>query len=84
MATASKKSPVVSEKAENFIRIGGRRVANALEAIRRLKNLSNRATYEYTPEQVEKICGALEAEAAALRQAFSTKDGVKAKGSFQL
>lgn len=84
MATAKKSTVAADPKAENFARIGSRRVANALDMLRRLKNLANKAQYTYTSDQVEKIMGALEAEVAGLREAFTTDKGGKAKGSFQL
>lgn len=84
MATAKKSTSAVSEKAANFARIGSRRVANTLASLRSLRNLGNRASYEYTDAQVEKIMEAIEAEVKSLRDAFSKDGQAKSKGTFQL
>lgn len=47
------------DKSEAFRRLGENRTNAALDAIRKLGNLSNRANYSYTPEQIDKIFSAL-------------------------
>lgn len=49
-------SPVPGEtKAQRFERVAQRRVDKVVEALRVLGNCSNRSSYEYTGEQIEKM-----------------------------
>jgi hypothetical protein len=50
---------VPKDKRGDFRRLAQQRTVNALDVIRKIENLSNRANYEYTPEQIEKIFGTL-------------------------
>lgn len=58
-------------KAEKFIRLGEYRMNKAMEAIGRLENLSNKSSYEYTPEQVEVMFSVLEERVAEVKAKFS-------------
>lgn len=49
-------------KVDKFARLGNYRYRKAVERIRLLANLSNRATYEYTDEQVAGMFARLRAE----------------------
>ena len=46
-------------KNERFKRLAEKRTKNVLNTIRVLSNLSNKGLYDYTPEQVQKIFGAI-------------------------
>ena len=59
------------EKHEKFRRLAEKRVNRALKDIRLVGNLSNRATYDFTEEEVLKICEALENEVQTLRSRFN-------------
>lgn len=52
-------TPVTETKADAFRRLATKRVTVAVRYIRLVGNMSSRASYEYTPEQVEKIRAAL-------------------------
>lgn len=56
---------------EKFVRVGQYRMTKALDAIGRLENLSNKASYTYTQEQVDKMFGALEKRLADTKGKFS-------------
>jgi len=47
------------QKEERFKRLAGKRVRKVLDDIRIVSNLSNRGLYDYTPEQLRKIFGAM-------------------------
>ncbi len=44
---------------QRFVRLANKRVANAMDAIRLIGNLSNRSSYDYSEQDVEKIFQAL-------------------------
>lgn len=69
-------------KAEKFIRLGEYRMNKAIDAIGRLENLSNRSSYEYTPEQVEAMFAALESKVAEVKEKFSMKKPESTSFSF--
>lgn len=83
-ATATKKAgrksaPENETKAERFIRLAKPRMTKAIKAISVLGNLSG-AGYEYTPEQVDKMRGAIDAEMQKAFAKFQPKQpGEKAK-----
>lgn len=82
--TATKKAAAGDEsKADKFKRLGSMRVTKAINAMRGLQKLSNRNNYEYSPEQVEKILGALKSEVESVYAAFTKKSG-EAKNAFEL
>lgn len=58
-------------KADRFKRIGTKRVSAAILGIRRVANLAAPTQYDYTPEQVAKLIGALEAEVASVKARFA-------------
>jgi hypothetical protein len=47
------------QKAERFKRLAEKRVRKVLDDIRIVSNLSNRGLYDYTPEQLRKVFGAM-------------------------
>ncbi|MGQ7794453.1 hypothetical protein ACUN0C_18765 [Faunimonas sp. B44] len=58
------------DKAGNFVRLAEKRLANVLEAIRVLGNLSNRGNYTYTDEQVAEIFGTIRSSVAEAEGLF--------------
>lgn len=57
-------------KADKFKRLASKRVVNAISKIELITNLAG-SSYEYTPEQVEKILGALQGSVDKVKAAFS-------------
>ena len=49
----------MENKSERFKRLAEKRTRKVLNEIRVLSNLSNKGLYDYTPEQLRKIFGAL-------------------------
>lgn len=68
-------------KRERFIRIAERRTQAVMERLRILSNCSNRAAYEYTPADVEKIFGTIVREVEEARRKF---DRTKGRREFKL
>jgi hypothetical protein len=62
----------VETKADKFKRLGNARTAKAMDAIANIGGLANTASYEYSPEQVQKIFGALEGELTKLQERFKS------------
>lgn len=60
-------------KRDRFVRIAARRTQHVMERLRILGNCSNRTVYEYTPEDVEKIFGAIQEEIAEARRRFQDR-----------
>lgn len=50
----------MSEKRENFVRLANQRVNRAIDQLRLVGNLGNKANYEYTEEDARKIAKALQ------------------------
>jgi hypothetical protein len=65
-------SKVPNLKRENFIRLAEGRTRVALDAIRKIGNLSNRHAYEYSDADVRKIAKALRDATADLEKRFSS------------
>ena len=63
----------MSVKRNNFIRLAEARVTKALRAIKVVGNLSNKANYEYTDQDVQRIINALQAEILTLKSRFKNK-----------
>lgn len=73
-APATDEAAIPGEsKADKFKRIAAKRTSKALDAIASIGGLSAKNNYEYTPEQVSKIIGALTAEVAKLNDKFNGK-----------
>ena len=60
-------------KADKFVRLGEYRVNKVIDAIGRLKNLSNRTNYEYTQEQVEAMFSIMEKRLLEVKGRFAPK-----------
>ena len=67
------------DKKGNFIRIAESRTNKIIESIALLGNLSNSSYYEYTPEQIEAIFGAIQEELDNQRKRFSETEPKKKK-----
>lgn len=71
-------------KAEKFRELAGKRVTNVLDQLRILGNLSNTGTYEYTPEQVEKIFTRIQTDLDEVKAKFEPKVKKVKDTSFEL
>jgi hypothetical protein len=70
------------DKQGDFRRLASKRTTATLEAIRKIENLSNRANYEFTEEQVERIFSTLRAAVSEAERKF--KSGSARKREFVL
>jgi len=75
------KKPVYSSKEDNFNRLAPSRVNALLNRIRILGNLSNRSSYEYTEEQVDKMFATIRERLKLVENKFLVV--VKRKEEFQ-
>lgn len=64
-----------SEKREKFIRLAEGRTQSALEAIRKLGNLSNRRAYEYRDADIKKIIKVLRDATSEIERKFNSSSG---------
>lgn len=62
------------ERAEKFVTLAEVRTNKAINAIRLIGNLSNRANYKYTDDQVEQIFAALEAHLKETKKRFASNE----------
>lgn len=65
----------LSEKREKFIRLAEGRAQSALEAIRKIGNLSNRRAYEYDDADIKKILKALREATNEVERKFGSSPG---------
>lgn len=63
--------PPAETKAERFKRLANKRVSKAIKILRNIGNLSTKGNYEYTPEQADRIFGALAKEVNAIKDKFA-------------
>ena len=70
------------EKRGNFVRLAEGRTQIALDAIRKLGNLSNRRAYEFDDADVRKITKALREAVSDLERKFGAPND--ASGTFKL
>ena len=61
-------------KHERFVRVAETRTQNVIDSLRVLAKCSRTDVYEYTPEEVDKILEALDAEIQEVRNAFAGKN----------
>jgi hypothetical protein len=73
----------MSEKREKFVKLAEGRTQAALEAIRKIGNLSNRRAYEFDEGDVKKIVRALRDAASDLERKFGTTSAAE-KNLFKL
>lgn len=62
---------MASKKRSKFVELATKRVNRAIKDLRLIGNLSNRAAYEYTDEDVRKILRALQRELETVKSRFS-------------
>lgn len=60
-----------ARKRERFLKLAEKRTRVVLKKIQVLGNCSNKASYEYTPADVERIFGAIEQHLAEVRAKFN-------------
>lgn len=92
-ATAATKPDATKPKGdgksnrERFLTVGANRVGKAIKALRNLKNISSKKSYEYSSEEWAKARNALTAELnavdAVFQAALSGKTGEAAKETFK-
>jgi len=66
-------------KSERFKRIASKRTNEVLEKLRILGNLSNKSSYIYTDEEVDKIFSEINKQLRIVRQKFTFQDKTKFK-----
>ena len=81
MAEEKSGGAAAETKSEKFTRLATKRVKNAVSKVELLTNLAS-SSYEYTPEQVEKILNTLQGSVDKVKAAFS-KQKIE-KTDFQL
>ena len=73
----------LSGKREKFVELAEARVSRTMKDIRLIGNLSNRAAYEFTDEDIKQIFRALHKELEAAKLRF-TERGSPQDGGFKL
>ncbi|MER8811253.1 hypothetical protein [Mesorhizobium australicum] len=63
------------EKREKFVRLAEGRTQSALDAIRKIGNLSNSRAYDYTEADIKTIVKALREAVADVERKFSSTTG---------
>ena len=71
-------------KSERFVRIAEKRTNKIIDMIQLLGNCSNRATYDYTRDDVKKIFGAIESELKIAKAKFDIGDSDVKEKKFTL
>lgn len=71
-------------KSEKFKSLAERRVNNAIKQIRLVGNLANPNAYEFTDEQVKKICNTLQNELSGMQSKFKAVSTGSSDKSFSL
>jgi hypothetical protein len=66
---------IVRDKRGKFVQLANQRVVRALEQIRLIGNLSNRAAYEFTEDDARKIVRALQKAVDTTKARFSDTGG---------
>lgn len=61
------------DRAQRFKRIATYRTNEVLDRLRLLGNLSNKANYDYTEDEVNKIFSAIESQVKVIKAKFSSK-----------
>ena len=64
---------VKEERRDRFMRLAVKRTQNASKQLRNVARMANRAVYDYTPEEAEKIVRHLAKEMDAVIDAFARK-----------
>lgn len=71
-------------KRDKFVSLAEARTNKALKQIRLIGNLSNRAAYEYSEDEVKAIFGALEAEIKNCKTKFENSTHESLDAAFSL
>lgn len=71
-------------KSERFVRIAEARTNKIIDMIQLLGNCSNRATYDYTKDDIKKIFGAIENELKLAKSKFDIGDSEGKEKKFTL
>ena len=74
----------IESKSERFVRIAEKRTNKIIDMIQLLGNCSNRATYDYTIDDVKKIFGAIESELKIAKAKFDIGDSDVKEKKFTL
>lgn len=72
----------MENKSERFRRLAEKRTRRVLEDMRILSNLSNKGLYDYSPEQLRKVFGAI--KEALTKAEVRFKGGKKTESEFKL
>ncbi|MGA1598978.1 MAG: hypothetical protein ACO4AU_07995 [bacterium] len=72
-----------ADKLEKFERLAEKRTNAAIDKIRLVGNLSNRAVYDYTEEHIRQIVTVLEQEVAKMKQRFNKVTSDESSFRFQ-
>ena len=72
------------DKRSRFVELGEARVTKATQMLRLIGNLANSNNYEYSAEDAQKICTALDAEMKLLKAKFQTALSKRPKDEFKL
>ena len=73
----------MKDKRAKFVQLANQRVSKALDQIRLVGNLSNRAAYEFTDDDIKKIIKALQKGVDGTKARFADSAG-SAENSFSL
>jgi len=76
--------PNNESKSERFVRIAEARTNKIIDMIQLLGNCSNRASYEYTKDEVKQIFGAIETELRLAKARFDVCESENGKKAFSL
>lgn len=73
-----------SEKREKFVRLAEGRAQSALDAIRKIGNLSNRRAYEYSDADIKKLIKALRDATSEVERKFNSSTENNGDNKFKL
>jgi hypothetical protein len=73
--TGKKEEPKLDAKRERFRRLAGARTNTVLKKLKVLGNCANRASYEYSREEVERIFKAIDGKIREIKARFSESSG---------
>ena len=74
----------MEHKRDAFVRLANNRVNRAIESIRLIGNLSNRANYEYTTEDVEAIIESLRKAVSDCKKKYELSDRQAGSNKFNI
>lgn len=74
----------IEKKREKFVRLAEGRAQSALDAIRKIGNLSNRRAYEYSDADIKKIIRALREAITDVERKFGSTSDDAANNKFKL